>query len=171
MKVIDAQLPLFTQTQAPLARRRDETSQHSANWMRSSGVLAAQERTVLEALKGHAGTTSRELGRVLPFADRNVTSRRLAGLADRGLARRGPKRLCRVSGMLCFTWYTNMAGQVNGTLSASRQSVSRAEPRERGPITTPEERRQLREQLAASGDPATRRFLSELSEGVGGAKS
>ena len=166
MKLINTpDLPLFLQTQASLSRRRDETSQHSASWMRLSGVLAAQERAVFEALKAHAGMTSRELGQEVPFADRNVTSRRLAGLADRGLVRRGPKRACRVSHMVCFTWYTNVAGQANGTLPASRQSVSRAEPRERGPILSPADRQRLREQLAASGDPATRRFLSELSEG------
>lgn len=157
-------LPLFMQS--PAARRRDpETSQLSEGWLRRSGILAAQERQVLEALRAHPGTTSQELAKHLPFADRYVTSRRLAGLADKGMVHRGPKRFCNVSRMACITWHPVKAGKAIGTPAAGRQtSRPAAQAREPGPVLSPEQKRQLRERLAASADPSTRKFLASLDQ-------
>ncbi len=134
---IQDNLPLFVQARAPLARGRDETSQHSAQWIKSSGVMAAQERAVFECLKLHPGATSRELSRHLPFADRNVTSRRLASLLDQGHVHKSVKRRCAVSKMLCFTWYANAVATKIGTLSAQHPGRSRSGERDEGPIPTP----------------------------------
>ncbi len=155
------ELPLFMQPQT--ARQRDpDTSQLASGWLRSSGILAAQERQVLEALKGHPGATSQELAKHLAFGDRYVTSRRLAGLADKGMVRRGPKRFCQVSRMLCITWYPGKAEASIGT-PANRPQASRApEARESGPVLTPDERRRLRQQLAASGNAAAQQLTAAI---------
>jgi hypothetical protein len=77
--------------------------------------------------------------------------------------------MCGVSRMLCITWYAGKAGQPVGTPTSRPQTPrAPAERRDPGPVTTPEERRQLRERLAAEGDPATRKFLHNLDAGEGG---
>jgi len=168
---IDAEkYPLFLQMRTPLSRRRDpSTSGQASTWLRGSGRLARQERLVYAGLRLHPGSTSRELAAVLDCADPNVPARRLAGLADRGLVRRGPKRACRVSRMLCQVWYVNAPKQQIGTLAGGQQEGSRLGRRDASPLVTlsPGDRRQELERMAASGDPAAKGLLATLSKGGG----
>jgi hypothetical protein len=124
-------LPLFLQTRPALVRTKDPLgSRRGSCWVQGSGRLGRQEAIVLRVVTAAPGSTARELARALDCGDVNVPARRLAGLAERGLVRRGPERRCAVTGMTAQTWYPI------GTLPARRCTGSRAEPRDAAPIST-----------------------------------
>jgi len=88
----------------PLSHRNDSLgSYQSGERMLKFGKLRGQTQAVYNALKSHPNKTSAELAR-LSDLDRYMVARRLPVLASRGLAERGPERLCSICRCQCFTW-------------------------------------------------------------------
>jgi hypothetical protein len=88
----------------PLAHRADPpTSFAAGDRFKKSGRLRGQMLLVLLALRKWPGKTSAELAQ-LAGLERHAVARRLPNLAERGLAERGPERLCSVCRCLCVTW-------------------------------------------------------------------
>lgn len=88
----------------PLSHRGDPVSSYKAgNRALRSRKIRGQTQAVLEALKRHPNTTSAELARLADL-DRYAVARRLPNLAHRGLAERGPERMCSVCRCPCVTW-------------------------------------------------------------------
>lgn len=166
-----------------LSRNADSvTSFEAADKLYESGRWKQQVWKVFFTLRKHQGCTYRELNEHLPFEDRNTSIRRLGDLRRMGLVCNGVKRVCRVSGKQCLTWWiaSNWAQraerraareqrQAQGTTGSEkaptgpeRSAPAAAAPEYPARVLTPEERRQLREQWAGSGDESTRRFLAGL---------
>jgi hypothetical protein len=171
-----SELPLFMQSR-PARAKDPETSQLGEDWLRRSGIHRRQLDVVREAVERNPGRTYRELAAILPFADRNVTIKRLGDLVNRGQVERGPERLCQVSRQRCMTWWPPglVSRHAAGTLAPSGQSAApahRAGLPER--VLTPDERRAMRRRAAAAGDPWARHYTavsaspSPSCEGQGG---
>lgn len=89
---------------APTAHRDDPlTSFDAGERFEKSGHLRGQMLLVLLALRKWPGRTSAELAQ-LAGLDRHAVARRLPNLASRGLAERGPERMCSVCRCPCVTW-------------------------------------------------------------------
>ena len=72
----------------PRARRTDADSSHAAaDQLERSGRAAAQLQAVLDAVRRHGGSTSKELAE-LAGLDRHLVGRRLPELAAQGLVHR-----------------------------------------------------------------------------------
>ncbi len=106
-------LPLFDLPigwQPPVARQRDpDTSQKGAYHAVASGKLARQAEVVLRAIHRWPGRTSGELADLMQ-CDRYTPSRRCPSLADAGKVYRGAKRLCKITGKACITWWPTAGG-------------------------------------------------------------
>jgi len=88
----------------PMSHRNDSLGSYQAgDRVLKSGKLRGQIAAVYNALQRHPNTTSAELSR-LSDLDRYMIARRLSVLVSRGLAERGPERLCSVCKCLCVTW-------------------------------------------------------------------
>ncbi len=82
-----------------LARKSDpETSRESAETLVQSGELGRQMSRTLLVLRGNPGSTARELGG-------EGIRKRLNDLRKASRARTGERRVCRVSGQRCQTWW------------------------------------------------------------------
>jgi len=89
---------------SPLAHRADPLSSYAAgDRVLRSGRLRGQMLLVLLALRKWPDKTSAELAQ-LACLDRYAVARRLPNLADRGLAERGPERICSICRCPCVTW-------------------------------------------------------------------
>jgi hypothetical protein len=154
----------------------------AAESLKSSGEWHRQLWSVYHGVRRFPGLTAAELTQRLGLADRYVCSRRLPELRDRFKAIcNGPDRKCTVSPSRrpVQTWFcsrpfierAHREGSSAPT-AAARGGKTRTSCEVREPVfvTSPEERRRLREQLAASGDTLTRKFLAGLHPGGGGAK-
>jgi len=173
-----------TQTQPslfdqPLSRNRDSvTSFEAAEDLKQSGRYRRQLWRVFHALRKKQGSTSLELSAELGFDDRYVCSRRLADLRRRRMVCNGAKRLCRVSGKRCLTWWiATRWGEKVAKRAAGKPRAQTERPapkrRERKPdakVMTVAERQQFRLRMLADATPSVRRFLENVSRG-GGAKS
>lgn len=88
-----------------LSHRHDpETSQIAAQRHVDSKANEHQREHVLACLRKYFGCTSSELAQHFSL-DRFMVARRLPDLEKLGLAYKGNKRICAVSGSLCVTWY------------------------------------------------------------------
>lgn len=96
------QLPLIY----PRASRRSDPSSSAAaeQDLTTSGARDHQCRAVLDAVRDHPGSTSRELTRWLDL-DRYQIARRLPDLEHAGKVRQGAQRRCAVGGRLSVTWW------------------------------------------------------------------
>lgn len=177
----------------PHARNADPAgSFEAAERLHKSGLSGKQRLAVYHALRQHQGATSKELAEIMDV-DRYTPARRLKELEDAGWVCRGQRRKCRVSGVESLTWWIarpwidkpvhgedrkpvaddgpegatpqHRSGQASGEVSRSGICDGDAErlPARRD-VTTPDERRRLREKLAATADERTRRFLNEVSK-------
>ena len=100
-----AQRDLFT---TPRARRSDPLSSHAAaDKMERSGKLNRQCDQVLEAVREHPGSTSREL-HALTGLDRHMVARRLPDLEKRGLVGR------TVVGSKAVRWWAGTCNHTEG---------------------------------------------------------
>lgn len=98
-------------TAEPLSRNSDPvTSFRAAESLAQSGRWASQKQRVLHALRCHPYVTSAELSDIMGTKDRYLCSRRLADLANEGLAERRRPRRCRVTHRICLTWYAPKPG-------------------------------------------------------------
>lgn len=165
----------------PASKRADPLPSFlAAESLKNTGNWHRQLRTVFHGVRRFPGLTAAELTERLGLGDRYICSRRLPELRDRFRAVcNGPERRCTVSPSkhLSQTWYcsrrffTKGDGQqrISAPGQAAQQSASPASGAgDRGPILTPEEKRRLRERLAAEGSPETKRFLTGLAGGGGG---
>jgi hypothetical protein len=147
-----------------------------------------QRLKVYHALRQHQPATSAELARSMA-CDRYLPSRRLPELASLGWACRGPeKRRCSVTGKMSTVWYIARPWRESkpkpATVPAQCEHGPKAKPEpvtstrqatQPGAVpecvTTPEQRRRLRERLAREGSSSTRAFLAALRRaGRGGVK-
>jgi hypothetical protein len=162
----------------PASRDRDPVSSNrAAEAIKQSGVGGKQRLAVYMALRQHQGCTSAELAEHMG-ADRYCPSRRLPELARAGWVCRGRRRRCKVSGVVCKTWWI-VRGWAEGSKTTAPvpsrpagQNAPAPAAGEREPVAvlTPEERRRLRERMMQSGDSLTRKFLAGVAQGGGGAK-
>lgn len=166
----------------PHARNSDSVgSFEAAERLHRTALSGRQRLAVYHALRDHQGATSKELAEFMGV-DRHTPARRLKELEDAGWVRRGRQRKCRVSGVESLTWYIvrpwidkpdrrahedRRPSPLDCSDEAPKDEASRLDrkPSERpARVTTPEDRRRLREKLAATADERTRRFLAELSK-------
>ncbi len=144
----------------PHARNADPASSfEAAERLHKSGLGGKQRLAVYHALRQHQGATSKELAEFMDV-DRYTPARRLKELEDAGWVCRGPRRKCRISGIESVTWWI-VRPWIDPPQADCRPD--RNVPEHPNRVTTPDERRQLREKLAATGDERTRRFLNEVS--------
>lgn len=92
----------------PIARRVDpRTSHEAAANLEASGQLAGNEQAALALVRLHPGRTGAELDNYANAKKREV-SKRLAGLAQKGVIRRGDDdeiRVCSVTKNNCVVWW------------------------------------------------------------------
>ena len=69
----------------------------------ASGRLSRYEAAAMDLVSRHPGKTGYELDQIDGNDDRRI-SKRLGGLANRGLLVRGEKRRCEIKGSNCVTW-------------------------------------------------------------------
>lgn len=94
----------------PAARATDPATSHlAAEAITASGARDAQQQLAAEVVQKHPGHTSNELAGFCDL-DRYALARRLPECATAGAVRRGPARLCRVSGRSAVTWWPVDAG-------------------------------------------------------------
>lgn len=166
----------------PHTRNADPASSfEAAERLRRSGLSGKQRLAVYHALREHQGATSKELAEFMG-GDRYTPARRLKELEEAGWVCRGWRRKCRVSGVESLTWWIVRPwidkadrrvpedrkpdaddGPDGATPRLRSGQASDAERPAR--VTTPDERRRLRERLAATADERTRRFLAGLKQG------
>ncbi len=178
----------------PHTRNSDPAgSFEAAERLHKTGLSGKQRLAVYHALRQHQGATSKELAECMEV-DRYTPARRLKELEDAGWVCRGRRRKCRVSGVESLTWWIartwidkpdrgedrkpvaddgpdgatpqHRSGQASGEVSRSgicNPDVDDGLPARRD-VTTPEERRRLRDKLATTGDEKTRRFLTDVSK-------
>lgn len=106
-------LPLFSAAIADEARRttrrtHPETSLAASANSIASGNRAKHEAAALRLVRKYPGNTAAELDRIAGSENREI-GKRLGGLANRGLLRRGDRRVCEVRGRKCVTWYVGAA--------------------------------------------------------------
>jgi len=88
----------------PRTRRTDPVSSRlAAAELYHCGEYQRQKDMVLNALRGHDGSTSTELGAVIGMME--VPHRRLADLERAGLVERGLMRRCEICRRICLTWW------------------------------------------------------------------
>jgi len=158
-------------TMEPLSRNHDPLpSYQAADGLKQTGIGGRQRFAVYQALRKNQGVTSAELSRIMD-CDRYTPSRRLPELARAGWICRGSRRRCRVSHIACETWWivrpwaeSRKSGSLVPTRRDSERAVAQTLAGERDPITTPDERRQLRRGLAERGDSTTQHFLASVDE-------
>ncbi|QDV84958.1 hypothetical protein [Planctomycetes bacterium TBK1r] len=80
------------------------TSKLAADTLISAGKFATDEAAAMELVEAYPGRTGYELDKIDGTNDRRI-SKRLGGLANKGLLRRGKRRLCGAKGSQCVTWY------------------------------------------------------------------
>lgn len=157
----------------PSSRHDDPTSSYmAADTLKRTGIAGRQRVAVFHALRKHQGLTSAELARVME-CDRYTPSRRLPELAKSGWVVRGRRRRCTVTGIVSETWWivrgwgegNRDSSPVPSRAAGGGKTRTSSEVREPARVTTPEERQQLRERLAASGDSLVRKFLSGVTPG------
>lgn len=164
----------------PHARNSDPASSfEAAERLHKTGLGGKQRLAVYHALREHQGATSKELAEFMDV-DRYTPARRLKELEDAGWVCRGLRRKCRISGIESVTWWIvrPWIDQPDRRVPEDRKpdaddAPDGATPRLRSGqssdaerparVTTPDERRRLREKLAATADERTRRFLNEVS--------
>mgnify|MGYP001201477111 FL=1 len=89
-----------------MSRRTDPVTSHeAATELVDSGGAAKQRTKTLNALRTLGPCTSAELAQSAHM-DRYVIARRLPDLARIGLASRGQRRKCRVTGRTAIVWST-----------------------------------------------------------------
>jgi hypothetical protein len=164
----------------PRTRNADPASSfEAAERLHRTGLSGKQRLAVYHALREHQGATSKELAKFMDV-DRYTPARRLKELEDTGWVCRGRRRKCRVSGVESLTWWIVRRWIDKPDHPEVRKPVAEdgpdgATPRLRSGqasdaerparVTTPDERRRLRERLAATADERTRRFLAGLQQG------
>lgn len=165
----------------PHARNSDPAgSFEAAERLHKTGLGGKQRMAVYHALRQHQGATSKELAEFMGV-DRYTPARRLTELEQVGWVCRGRQRKCRVSGVESLTWWIvrrwidkpDSGAREDGRLVAGKgpeqtQKDAACRPDHNASerpsrVTTPDERRRLREKLAATTDERTRRFLAGLS--------
>lgn len=149
----------------PLSRHTDPLPSYvAADKVKRTGIGGRQRLAVYHALRANQGSTSAELARIMDV-DRYQPSRRLPELEKAGWVCRGRRRRCTVTNVECTTWFIarpwleKPATTKGGEGPTAEQADDAAEA-----ATTPEQRRQIRERLAA-GDERIRRFLAGTGEG------
>ena len=104
---------------SPASRRTDPATSHTAEAKHTVlGKRAERMRQVLCLIIDSPGATTGELSRYMHSKHPELPLRtvaesphkRVADLEDRGLVRRGGKRICLDSGYDCLTWYPTQAG-------------------------------------------------------------
>ncbi len=88
---------------APLARTTDPGTSHAAA-REIVPHLAGLRLAAVEAVGRHPGLTATELSRAEGITDPRVLNRRLGECESMGLVRRGPARVCSVTGRSAATW-------------------------------------------------------------------
>jgi hypothetical protein len=91
-----------------IARGTDPESSHAAgDHVTDSGMRAVQKHQTLTAVKHFPGYTSRELAAAIGGGPetRYILARRLADLEHDQRVRKGPQRVCLVSGHQAVTWF------------------------------------------------------------------
>ncbi len=169
----------------PLSRSMDPVgSFQAAERTHKTGIGGRKRLAMYHALRQHPGSTSAELGRAMDV-DRHDVARRLPELERAGWVVRGRRRRCKVCAVECVTWYCSRrwidgprpavpcerpcpattsepaapSAPAEGSAGHGRPGDLSAVPSN---VTTPEDRRRLRERLAADGDERTRAFLRGL---------
>ena len=92
---------------APKARRTDPVTSHeAAEHAEQTGIIAGQQKIVLDLVRRHPGNTSAELAWSddAQGLDRYAIARRLPELVRLGKVRRGEARVCSESGRRAVTW-------------------------------------------------------------------
>lgn len=89
-----------------------QTSHEAAEKLIASGRLAGDSAAALDMVREHPGLTGYELQNLDRSGRDDRIRKRLGGLANSGLLRRGESRRCRVKGSMCVTWYPAIG--VNG---------------------------------------------------------
>jgi hypothetical protein len=102
---------LFDIADEPKTGAADKALAHRADPQTSYD--AAQQQTVLAALRQCDGATHAELGAFMGLHWLTPT-RRLPELERAGLVRRGEPWICTVKGSKCCTWWLTEAGQQRG---------------------------------------------------------
>ena len=80
------------------------TSRLAAGKLISAGKFATDEAAALELVGAFPGRTGYELDKIDGNANERIR-KRLGGLANKGLLRRGKRRMCGAKGSQCVTWY------------------------------------------------------------------
>ncbi|MDY0357075.1 MAG: helix-turn-helix domain-containing protein [Sedimentisphaerales bacterium] len=168
----------------PLSRNTDSLGSFKAgDRMAKSGLGGKRRARVYHALRQAQGSTSAELAKAAGL-DRHDVARRLPELAKAGWVVRGRARMCKVCAVPCTTWYVvrrwiETTDRQSSVPAQRPTAAAKSEPGAKSPtsggssdhgqhggpaavpgsVTTPEDRRRLREKLAAEGDDRTRRFL------------
>lgn len=151
----------------------------AAENLKDSGVWHRQLWTVYHGVRRFPGLTALELTARLGFEDKYICNRRLPELRDLfKVLCNGRHRRCTVSKSrrLSQTWFCSRpffpkSGTPDGTSAPTRPALGGSpapEADERGPVLTPDEKRQLRERMMQSGNSLTRKFLAGLRQGGGG---
>lgn len=149
----------------PLSRHTDPLPSYAAaDKVKRTGLGGRQRLQVYHGLRVHQGATSAELAQALG-CDRYVPSRRLPELERAGWVCRGRRRRCSVSGIVSETWFIARPWLEKPATTKGGKSPTPKRPGGIGEaVTTPEQRRQIRERLAV-GDERIRRFLAGIEKG------
>lgn len=164
----------------PLSRNADPVgSFQAAERTRKTGLGSRKRLAVFHALRSNQGSTSAELAAAAGM-DRYDIARRLPELAKANWVVRGRTRPCKVCGVPCTTWFVTRRWidapdgprRAVPCERAPEATTARPEPRSsstHGPGGLPpvsglsvDERRRLRQKLAAEGSERTRTFLRNL---------
>lgn len=86
-------------------RSHPQTSHEAAEKLIASGRLKGDSAAALDMVRDHPGLTAYELQDLDQSGRDDRIRKRLGGLANSGLLRRGESRRCRVKGSNCVTWY------------------------------------------------------------------
>jgi len=157
---------------APASRDRDPLpSFTAAEKLHGTGMGSQQRLAVYHALRKTQGCTSAELAKAMG-GDRYIPSRRLPELRAAGWACNGPRRVCRVTGIVSSTWWISRPWKGNPTAPAPVPHKPTSEtadgtethttPLRQAHVLSPDEKRAMRERLAAAGNDAAKRLTQAM---------